>query len=66
MEINQAKFTTTANAQKHQRYDYGAGVEGNLFYMYSGGFKHLKNIEAGDFITRKLNGKHPIIDFSKL
>mgnify|MGYP003329201111 CR=1 FL=1 len=66
VEINQAKFTTTANAQKHQRYDYGAGVEGNLFYMYSGGFKHLKNIEAGDFITRKLNGKHPIIDFSKL
>jgi hypothetical protein len=26
----------------------------------------LKNIDAGDIITRKLNGKHPVIDFSKL
>lgn len=66
VELNQAKFTTTAHPQRHQRYDYGAGVEGNLFYMYSGGFKHLKNIDAGDIITRKLNGKHPVIDFSKL
>ena len=66
IELNKAKFTTTANVQKHQRYDYGAGVEGNRFYMYSGGFKHLKNLDAGDMITRKLNGTHPVIDFSKL
>jgi hypothetical protein len=66
VELSQAKFTTTAHPQKHQRFDYGAGAEGNLFYMYSGGFKHLKNIDAGDFITRKLNGKHPTIDFTKL
>jgi hypothetical protein len=66
IELNQARFTTTAHPQRHQRFDYGAGVEGNLFYMYSGGFKHLKNIDAGDIITRKLNGKHPLIDFTKL
>jgi len=66
IELNQAKFTTTAHPQRHQRFDYGAGVEGNLFYMYSGGFKHLKNIDAGDIITRKLNGEHPVIDFTKL
>ena len=66
VELNQAKFSTTAHPRKHQRYDYGAGVEGNLFYMYSGGFTHLKNIDAGDVITRKLNGKRPVIDFSSL
>ena len=66
VELNQAKFSTTAHPRKHQRYDYGAGVEGNLFYMYSGGFTHLKNIDAGDVITRKLNGKRPFIDFSSL
>ncbi len=66
IELNKARFTTTAHPQRHQRFDYGAGVEGNLFYMYSGGFKHLKNIDAGDIISRKLNGKHPVIDFSKL
>jgi len=66
IELDQAKFSTTANPRKHQRYDYGAGTEGNLFYMYSGGFQHLKNVDAGDIITRKLNGKHPVIDFSSL
>jgi hypothetical protein len=66
IELNEARFTTTAHPQRHQRFDYGAGVEDNLFYMYSGGFKHLKNIDAGDVITRKLNGKHPLIDFTKL
>ena len=66
MELNTAKFTTTAGPNKHQRYDYGAGVEGNLFYMYSGGFKKLNNINAGDSITRPMTGKHPLIDFKKL
>ncbi len=66
IELNQAKFTTTAHPQIHQRFDYGAGVHGDLFYMYTGGFKHLKNIDAGDILTRKLHGKHPTIDFSKL
>ncbi len=66
MELNEAKFTTTANPLKHQRYDYGAGVEGNWFYMYSGGFKHLKNIDAGDYINRPLNKVHPTIIFESL
>ena len=66
VELNQAKFTTTAHPQKHQRFDFGSGAEGNLFYMYSGGFRKLKNVDAGDIITRKLNRKHPQIDFTKL
>ena len=66
IELNTAKFTTTAGANKHQRYDYGAGVEGNQFYMYSGGFKTLNNINAGDIITRPITQKHPSIAFNKL
>jgi len=66
IELNEAKFTTTANPLKHQRYDYGAGVEGHWFYMYSGGFKHLKNMNAGDYIKRPLNKVHPNIIFESL
>ena len=66
IELNEAKFTTTANPLKHQRYDYGAGIENNWFYMFSGGFKHLKNINAGDFIKRPLNKVHPKISFESL
>ena len=66
IELNTAKFTTTAGPNKHQRYDYGAGVEGDLFYMYSGGFNTLNNINAGDVITRPINGKRPVINFDKL
>ena len=66
VEIYQAKFTTTAKPDKHQRYDYGAGVEKNQFYMYSGGFNHLNKLNAGDIITRPLNNIHPVINFNKL
>ena len=66
MELNEAKFTTTAHPLKHQRYDYGAGVEGHWFYMFTGGFKHLKNVEAGDYLKRSLNKVHPTIKFESL
>ena len=66
MELTEAKFTTTANNKTHQRFDYGAGVEDGKFYMFSGGFKKLKNINAGDKITRPATGKHIEIDFKKL
>jgi hypothetical protein len=66
MELTEAKFTTTANNKTHQRFDYGAGVDDGQFYMYSGGFKKLKNIKAGDVITRPAVGKHVTIDFESL
>lgn len=66
VELSQAKFTTTAKPDKHQRYDYGAGVENNQFYMFTGGFKHLNNINTGDIITRPSNKIHPTINFQKL
>lgn len=66
VELTDAVFSTTASPQKHQRYDYGAGVEGKLFYMYSGGFKKTNNISPKDKISRPVNGVAPEIDFEKL
>jgi hypothetical protein len=66
LELTEAKFTTTANNKTHQRYDYGAGVEDGNFYMFTGGFKKIKNINAGDIISRPATGKHITIDFKKL
>jgi hypothetical protein len=66
LELTEAKFTTTANNKTHQRFDYGAGVEDGKFYMFTGGFKHSRNIMPGDIITRPATGKHIQIDFKKL
>jgi len=66
MELTEAKFTTTANSKTHQRFDYGAGVEDGKFYMFTGGFKKLRNIMPGDFIKRPATGKHIEIDFKGL
>jgi hypothetical protein len=66
IELTKCHLTTTASPQKHQRYDYGAGVENNKFYMFTGGFKKLNNLSPGSVIERKPNGAHPDIDFSAL
>lgn len=66
IELTKCSLTTTASESKHQRYDYGAGVEDNKFYMFSGGFKELNNLAPGSVIERKPNGVHPYIDFSTL
>ena len=64
--LDKASFTTTANPKKHQRYDYGAGVEGDKFYLFTGGFKQVNNIAPGDFISKPANTKPPVIDFNAL
>jgi hypothetical protein len=66
IELTKCHLTTTANPQKHQRYDYGAGVENNKFYMFTGGFKEINNVAPGSVIERKPNGVVPDIDFSAL
>jgi hypothetical protein len=66
IELTKCQFTTTASPVKHPRYDYGAGVENNLFYMFSGGFKELNNIYLHSTIERVANGIAPDIDFSSL
>lgn len=66
IELTKCRLTTTASPKKHQRYDYGAGVEDNKFYMYTGGFKKLNNLSPGSVIERKANGIAPKIDFASL
>ncbi len=66
IELTKASFTTTASQLKHPVFDYGAGVENNWFYMYSGGFKQVSNINPHDMIERKPEGKAPDIIFSAL
>ena len=66
IELTKCSLTTTASATKHQRYDYGAGVEDNKFYMFTGGYKVMNNLAAGSVIERKANGIPPAIDFAGL
>ncbi len=66
IEMTSCYLSTTAGPVKHPRYDYGAGVENNWFYMYSGGFKELNNLSAYSCIERMPNGVAPDIDFSSL
>ena len=66
IELTKCFLTTTASPQKHQCYDYGAGVENNKFYMFTGGFKEMNNLELHILIERKANPVHPDIDFSSL
>jgi hypothetical protein len=66
IELTKCQFTTTASPVKHPRYDYGAGVENNWFYMFSGGFKELNNLSPHSTIQRNANGAAPDIDFLSL
>jgi hypothetical protein len=66
IELTKCSLTTTASPTKHQRYDYGAGVEDNKFYMFTGGFKEMNNLAPHSVIERKPNGVHPDVDFSTL
>ncbi|MEO8415736.1 MAG: DUF3472 domain-containing protein [Ginsengibacter sp.] len=66
IELTKCSLTTTASASDHQRYDYGAGVEKNQFYMFTGGFKEMNNLAPHSLIERKPNGIAPDIDFSSL
>jgi hypothetical protein len=66
IELTKCSLTTTASPTKHQRYDYGAGVEDNKFYMFTGGFKEMNNLAPHSVIERKANGVHPDIDFATL
>ncbi len=66
IESDKCYLTTTASPEKHPRYDYGAGVQDNLFYMYTGGFKEMNNARPGAILTRTPGGKAPDIDFSRL
>ncbi|WP_143307722.1 DUF3472 domain-containing protein [Chitinophaga vietnamensis] len=65
VEATRLAFTTTASEKVHQRYDIGAGVDGNFVYMFSGGFKDVDtNIQR--VYERKATGTPPNVDLSAL
>jgi hypothetical protein len=66
IELTRCSLTTTASPAKHQRYDYGAGVEHNWFYMFTGGFREMNNLAPHSTIDRKPNGVPPHINFAEL
>ena len=66
MEITRCQFTTTASSDKHPRYDYGAGIAGNWFYMFTGGFKKMNNLLPKSMLERRPGQKAPEIDFNRL
>ncbi|PSL47418.1 uncharacterized protein DUF5077 [Chitinophaga niastensis] len=65
IELNKAAFTTTAGESVHQRYDIGAGLENNFFYMYSGGFKEAGN-SVGQSYQRPTTGTPPAVNLATL
>lgn len=66
IELTKCSLTTTAGPLKHPRFDYGAGVEDNRFYMFSGGFREMNNLPPHSVIQRNPNAVAPNIDFSSL
>ncbi|EFJ33109.1 hypothetical protein SELMODRAFT_407288 [Selaginella moellendorffii] len=65
VQLTKATFDTTAGEGDYQRYDYGAGAEGNWMYMFSGGFRQTNNVKVGDVIERSV-GPDPDVDFAIL
>ncbi len=66
LELTRCMLTTTASPSRHPRYDYGAGVENNWFYMFTGGFRDMNNLEPHSQLVRKPGGVPPLIDFEAL
>ena len=66
IELTRCFFTTTASLKKHQRFDYGAGLERNWFYLFSGGFAKMNNIAAHAVLERQPDHRIPNLDFTRL
>lgn len=66
LELTQSRFSTTADPEKHPRFDIGAGLENGWFYMFSGGFRELGTTKKGETITRPATSRAPQIDLATL
>lgn len=66
IELTKARFSTTADPEKHPRFDVGAGVENGMFYMFSGGFREVGTTKKGDIQTRPALNTPPDADLEGL
>ncbi|MEI8073490.1 MAG: DUF3472 domain-containing protein [Bacteroidota bacterium] len=64
VELTESKFSYDATGKAGDRIDYGAGVEGGMFYLWNGGFKPA-TAKLGDNFSRPATNKKPTIDYSK-
>lgn len=62
--LTNAVFTTDATGQEGDRFDYGAGIAGEQFYLWNGGFKE-QEAKQNDQFKRPHTSKSPVIDFTK-
>lgn len=62
--LTDAIFTTDATGKSGNRFDYGAGVSGEQFYLWNGGFKE-QEARQNDLFKRPNTSKAPVIDYTK-
>ncbi len=60
--ITKASFSYDATGRAKDRIDYGAGTDGDKFYLWNGGFQPA-NIKLGDTLLRNGTATTPVIDF---
>lgn len=64
VSLTDAVFTTDATGKAGDRFDIGAGVTGEQFYMWNGGFKE-QEAKPNDQFKRPNTSKAPLIDYTK-
>lgn len=62
--LTDAVFTTDATGRAGDRFDIGAGVINEQFYLWNGGFKEPE-AKPNDQLKRKNSSKAPVIDYTK-
>lgn len=62
--LTEAIFTTDATGKAGDRFDYGAGVQNEQFYLWNGGFKK-QEAKQNDVFKRNNTSKAPVIDYTK-
>ena len=64
LELTNASFSYDATGKAGDRIDYGAGVAGNQFYLWNGGFEAPTAV-YGQIFTRPALQIRPMIDWAK-
>lgn len=62
--LTDAVFTTDATGRAGDRFDIGAGVTNEQFYLWNGGFKEPE-AKPNDQLKRNNSSKTPVIDYTK-
>lgn len=62
--LTDAVFTTDATGRAGDRFDIGAGVINEQFYLWNGGFKEPE-AKPNDQLKRNNSSKAPVIDYTK-